>query len=122
MLERKHKSVLWYVPDFFEAMKRAFRNPEGSVGVDELTDDATSADLLILDDLAAELGTDWSVKTLSLVIDRRYRDCRPVAITSNLTGAKLLEAMPSVEGQRIVSRLCEMVSPLRLDGVDLRRA
>lgn len=109
--------IFRFVPDLFAELRAAINEN----AIDAVVDDLTQVDCLVLDDLAAEFATDWTVKTLAQIVDRRYRDCKPIVVTSNLTGTELLRHIDSVDGQRIVSRLCEMVWSLPLDGVDLRK-
>jgi DNA replication protein DnaC len=43
-----------------------------------------NADLLIIDDLGTEKGSDWSKSTIYNIIDSRYRSNLPLVITTNL--------------------------------------
>lgn len=52
--------------------------PEGAL------DDLSACDRLILDDLGSERPTDWTAERLGILLDRRWRDERPTAITTNL--------------------------------------
>jgi DNA replication protein DnaC len=60
--------------------------------------------ILVLDDLGAEKATDWAVSTISLIIDKRYRDVLPTVITTNLDPTQLEDQL----GGRISSRLASM--------------
>jgi len=71
---------------------------------DEIIDAYSSIELLILDDLGAEKSSDYTISTLYLIIDRRYRNMLPTIITSNLTIAEIGDKLDA----RIASRLSEM--------------
>ena len=57
--------------------------------------------LLILDDLAAEKVSDYSVSTLYIILNRRGEQDKPTIITSNLSIKEIAETM----GDRIANRL-----------------
>ncbi len=63
---------------------------------------AIDCDLLILDDLGSEKVSEWSVEILSMIIDKRYCEVRPVIAASNLPPSEVQERY----GARIASRLC----------------
>lgn len=70
------------------------------------------SDLLILDDLGAEQATSWAIEQLFLILNDRYNDERPTAITSNLS-LDALEAKWSKHGvsaERLLSRLSEFIT------------
>lgn len=69
-----------------------------------------SAPWLILDDLGAESDTSWVDEQLYLLIDGRYRERRPLLVTSNL----LPEQLP----RRIGSRLTDAGLCLEVDTGD----
>jgi DNA replication protein DnaC len=56
---------------------------------------------LVLDDLGAEKSTEWSISTLYLIIDRRYRNEYPTIVTTNLT----MDEIGQHISRRIASRL-----------------
>ena len=70
---------------------------------------------LVLDDLGAEKTTEWSITTLYLIIDRRYRDERPTIVTTNLT----LDQIAVTLSERISSRLASG-KVITLQGPDYR--
>ena len=47
--------------------------------------DLNAYDLLILDDLGAERGTEYALEQVFAVIDARYRSRKPLIVTTNLT-------------------------------------
>lgn len=77
-----------------------------------------TAAVLILDDIAAERGTDWQVEELAKLIDQRYRSNLPTLAATNLPP----EQWDTRLGARTASRLREMTLPVYVDGVDLRES
>lgn len=89
-------------------------------------------DVLALDDLGVERYTDWISEQLFTVINDRYLARRQTIITTNLaTPEDLIERMDYTEwrgvrerigynGERIVSRICEMGEWVRIVGEDQR--
>lgn len=79
---------------------------------------ARRAPLLALDDLGAEQTTPWVRDRLHALIDDRYRNLRPIMVTTNYPASDLAERL----GDAIVSRLVEMCAHrIEVDGVDRRR-
>ncbi len=78
------------------------------------------APLLLLDDLGAAHLTDWTEEVISRLIDDRYRHCAPTLFTSNYP----LSALGQVVGERVESRMTQMVGEMQipLNGADRRRA
>lgn len=92
------------VPDMLQRFKRSFdRSAEENEG--DLIDMYSQASLLVLDDIGAELATDWSYLTLYLIVDNRYNEMLPTIFTSNLT---LEELVGRFMDERLVSRIIEM--------------
>ena len=77
-------------------------------------------DLLVIDDLATERGTDYVNEIVQTVIDGRYLARRPMIVTTNLDG-ETFKHPKTIEQQRVISRLCERCIPIKAEGVDLRR-
>lgn len=59
------------------------------------------ADLLLLDDLAAERASDWTVEVIYRLIDARWNACQPTIVTVNAPNGGLRAKL----GDRIASRL-----------------
>ena len=85
----------------------------------EIIDQLTSVPVLVLDDLGKEKVTEWVEQTLYQVVDTRYREERPVVITTNFPFPDMQDRYPDV-GPALVSRLVEMCQGIRLDGPDWR--
>lgn len=85
------------------------------------------AALMILDDLGTERPTDWSLSEIANVIYERHESGRPTIVTTNFRPAKLAVRLAgrgeTVEGERLVSRLCgNGATIVHLGGADRRLA
>jgi DNA replication protein DnaC len=87
---------------------------------------AMAVPVLVLDDLGAERPTAWAVEQLARLVDARYTRLVPTVVTSNLEPDALLRHLAVdgdvASGQRIVSRLCEGATQIRIAAADRRRA
>lgn len=77
-------------------------------------------DLLILDDLGVERGTEYMVEHIYNIIDARYRSGLPFIVTTNLTADELKKPQ-SVEYSRIYDRILERCHPVKVEGISRRR-
>lgn len=76
-------------------------------------------DLLILDDVGVERGTEYMVEQVYLIVNERYKAGKPLMITTNLRPEDLKNgAFP--EWRRVHDRLIEMCQPVLVHG-DSRR-
>ncbi len=74
------------------------------------------SDVVVLDDLGAELDTSWAESELGQWIDGFYERDAALVVTSNLRVADLVQRL----GQRLGSRIIGMTEPLELTGPDRR--
>lgn len=89
----------------------------GSEGEVEIINSLKNASLLVLDDLGAENSTDWAKEKIYEIIDSRYRDKKPIIITTNLNLDQLKERLASEDGiYRTYDRIIEMCTPLEIKG------
>lgn len=89
----------------------------GSEGEVEIINSLKNASLLILDDLGAENNTTWAKEKIYEIIDSRYRDRKPIIITTNLTNEQLKEHLAGEDGvYRTYDRIIEMCTPLEIKG------
>lgn len=75
------------------------------------------ADLLIIDDLGAEMSTQFTVSCIYNVVNMRINNGKPTIISTNLTQSELRERY----ADRITSRLFGEYKPLLFSGIDIRR-
>jgi DNA replication protein DnaC len=99
----------WQVVDWLDACRPG--------GDPDAYDDTKRAGLLLLDDVGAHKGTDWTNERLYALIDIRYINMRPTIYTSNLSAQEIT----AVLGERVASRLAEDALIVPLLGADRRR-
>lgn len=73
-------------------------------------------DLLIIDEVGVQRGTEDEQMILFDVINRRYRDLRPTILLTNLSGKAFIEFV----GPRVMSRLNERAQFVRFNWPDWR--
>jgi DNA replication protein DnaC len=76
----------------------------------------TKADLLTLDEIAAQHTNDWTLDALGALIDERWQNRRPTLVTSNYADLK------TILGDRAASRLADGATIITFTGADRRRA
>lgn len=86
----------------------------------EVLDNLNNFDLVVIDDLATERNTEYMNELVFSIIDARYRNGKPLIITTNLTGNELYNPV-SIDKQRIYSRLLEMCIPIEVKFIDRRK-
>ena len=77
--------------------------------------------LLILDDFGMERGTEYSLEQVYNVVDSRYRNRKPLIVTTNLTLEELQDPEDTAHS-RIYDRLLEMCCPVFFTGENIRKA
>lgn len=78
------------------------------------------AKLLIIDDLGAERGSDYTLEKVYDIIDSRYRTGKPVIFTTNLTMQQMKECT-DIRYNRIYDRIFEMCYPVKFEGLSWRK-
>jgi DNA replication protein DnaC len=107
--------AIYSLPRLMNVLHEAIGSDDGKL---ELIDRLATVDLLHLDDVGAENGTDWVLEQLYSIVNTRYEEGRSLVVTSNLDPDALAEQI----GHRTVSRLIEMCSvQIPLFGADRRR-
>ena len=95
--------------------------------IEEMMKTLTEAEVLFLDDLGTENGTEWAIERLYLIINSRYTTRRLTFVTSNYNLNELAARLntpkngkPGITGNRIASRLKEITKTAILQGKDRR--
>jgi DNA replication protein DnaC len=112
-------------------------NPAAGAGDRDAYRTALDAEILMLDDLGAHRATEWVTDTVTQIITHRYNEDKALIATSNLglpeygdvarskdpeTGQyRIADTLSDRIGDRAVSRLFEMCSPVRIRTQDYRR-
>ena len=109
-------------------------NPQVQTTELELLKPVFAAELLILDDLGAQKPSEWHWDTVALILNTRYNDKQRTIITTNYPnkpagGGEKNDAEKAAReltlgdriGDRMLSRLAEMCTPIEMIGVDFRR-
>ena len=76
--------------------------------------------LLIIDDLGIERGTEYALEQVYNVIDTRYKSGKPLIVTTNLTLDEL-KAPTDIPHKRIYDRVLGMCVPVMFNGVNFRK-
>ncbi len=85
------------VPQMLQQLRGSFEDHK----FDDWLDDLRKVEVPVLDDLGAEVGTDWANETLFQITDYRYINKLPLVVTTN----KTLEGRGGLTDKRIASRL-----------------
>jgi DNA replication protein DnaC len=109
-------TVYQSVPDLLQRIRNTY-DKANNEREDELMRSLEESELLILDDLGAEQMTDWVRDRIYRIIDSRYRNQRPLIITSNLT----LDQIGEQFTDRIADRLIEMCRVIEVKGESYRK-
>jgi len=97
--ERGKTVGFWMVADLAEKIREEVSEFYHVITTADCFDDI---DLLILDDLMLERPTDLATEQIDRIIDRRYRNQRPLIVTSNSSLSQIHKRYP-----RVASRLSE---------------
>ena len=116
IFKRKLKTRPWinYVTstELISQIKNSFE----SHNTEEVIEGFEECSLLIIDDIGTEKITEFSYEQIYKIIDSRYRNMKPVIITSNLNDNEIKEKL----SERIVSRIYETCKGIKLTGKDYR--
>ncbi len=75
--------------------------------------------LLIIDDLGVERNSEFAQEQVFHVIDSRYRNKKPLIVTTNLT-LKELKTLSNLAHTRIYDRILERCIPLKINNQNIR--
>ena len=86
----------------------------------EYIDSLNRFQLLVIDDLGIERGTEFAKEQVYNVVDSRYRAGLPMIITTNLSIDEL-KSLKDIEAGRIYDRILERCFPIECSGTNRRR-
>jgi hypothetical protein len=81
-LQRQNVVVFHIAPDLLDHLRGAFA-PTVEMPYDELFLQMKAANLLVIDDLGAEQGTEWANEKFFQLLNYRYSQALPAVITTN---------------------------------------
>lgn len=114
-IEDGKESLFVNVSEWLQALRGEIEGTGGKV-----FDTVKGAPFLVLDDLGAERGSAWVGEKIYMLINYRYsRNLQTVITTNRPLPSELAEALGE-QGQRVVSRLAQMGTWVRVDGRDYR--
>lgn len=91
----------------------------------EILDIYKNCSLLIIDDLGKEKVTEWTLQMIYSIIDSRYTNLMPIIVTTNYTGAELVQKFKigndTATATAIVDRLLETCQFIPLEGMSQRK-
>ncbi len=117
-------STLIYMPEFVREIKASFKDDSTNEKIDYFK----KADVLMLDDIGAELQSAWfRDEILGSVLQYRMMERLPVFFTSNydleqleLQLATTKSGVESVKAGRIIERIRQVSKPVKMDGPNRR--
>lgn len=115
IMQNGYSALYSSAPDLFRRLQNEYYG-KGEQGVDTM-DTLLKADLVIIDDLGAEIENQFNISALYNLINMRLNANRPVIISTNLT-LKLIEKRYT---DRVASRIMTMYKCLKFVGKDIRQ-
>ena len=108
------KALFISVPRFLLALKDNISNK--SSYIEYIKENVLEADLVVFDDIAAKMGSEFELTHLLSIIDNRIALGKSNIYTSNLNRQQLYTAL----GERLTSRIANMSIDIELFGSDKR--
>lgn len=107
-LEHGSRTLFVNVPELLDHLRSTYA-PNSSVSYDERFEEVRAAELLILDDLGTESGTEWAKEKIYQIFNRRYNTEAPTVVTMNPREYNRLdERILSRMKDAAISRIVEM--------------
>ena len=102
-LARGKAAVFVSVVNLLDEIKRGY----DSFSTGRIEDVLCKSDFIALDDIGAQKETSWATERLWELIDRRYRERKPMVVTANANTREQLVKLAGERGLQIVSRLTD---------------
>ena len=109
------KALFISVPRFLLALKDNISNRNEYA--EYITENILTADLVVWDDIAAKMASEYEMNHLLSFIDGRLTAGKSNIYTSNLSTREVYEAL----GERLASRICNLSIDIELHGADKRQ-
>ena len=102
-----------YAPDLLDMLREKLTEPTLH---DLVYNELYRIPFLAMDDIGVDRDTAWTVSVYMKLIDNRYRNEKPMLLTTNLS----MEELEVAVGQRSMSRICESYEIVQMSGEDWR--
>lgn len=116
LIEQSIPAVFISIPELLLEIRDTFKGNNESSELQIIDEYGYTKKTVVFDDIGSEKVSDWSLQTLYLIIDRRYREILPTIVTSNLSLDELSEKL----SDRIASRIAGMCEIIEIKGDDQR--
>lgn len=83
------------VPELLDHLRRSFA-PDRTTSFDDVFEDVRAVELLVLDDLGAQVSSPWAQEKLYQIVNRRTLAGLPTVVTTDLGNDELAEAYPRI--------------------------
>jgi DNA replication protein DnaC len=115
-IKQEYSAIFQSVPELLSRLRATYRS-RSEVTEENLLDELNECDLLVLDDIGAEKWSEWVEEKLYSIIDMRYRQKKPLIITSNYS----LDDFNKAIGFRAMDRLIEVSTLIELEAESYRK-
>lgn len=126
LAKRGKKVAIVYYPEFLRSLKESFGDNQE---YEQKFNTIKKVDLLLLDDIGAEIVTEWNRdEVLGTILQYRMDEKLPTFFTSNLTIDELEQHLSvtsrevdAVKARRIIERIKQLTDNITLISVNLRK-
>ncbi len=101
--------------DLLQKIRSSYNQANSETDEQQILSTVQQIPVLLIDDLGTEKATEFAATTLYQIIDKRYREEKPIIISTNYSIQNLKNRFP-VMGERIFQRLLEMNKYVELEG------
>jgi len=110
VIEKGHTSMFGTVLQLVRHVKSTYRH-DSAQSETEALNDLLEPDLLIIDEVGAQIGSEHELMILFEIINQRYQECRSTILISNLTRDELSQFL----GDRAIDRFRECGAVIAFD-------
>ncbi|MGM0603096.1 MAG: ATP-binding protein [Bacillota bacterium] len=101
--------------DLLQQIRSTYNEDNPTTDEKKIINDVQNIPVLLIDDLGTEKASDFAASILYQIIDKRYREERPIILSTNYSLKNLKNRFP-IMGERIFQRLLEMNEYVELAG------
>jgi DNA replication protein DnaC len=116
VIDQGYTVIYYTASEFFAEISRYTFDFKNREGLQDLREDLSECDILIIDDLGTEYTNDFTATQLFYFLNIRHLRRKAMVISSNLS----LEQLKNLYSERVFSRITSNFELLRLSGGDIR--